>query len=151
MTRRVAITFLFLLSFTFNSLLGDEPSWTPEERERAKQRDAVVTAAVTKVVDLGQVDPYSRLISAELKIERTQKPHSELKTDALTIYYLGSHNGAKRCPNYAALEVGMTGDFYLCRGDWLTKKVDFILSMGSDFMANGSVTPQSGTAAPSKK
>ena len=149
MTRSTAITFLFLLSFTYNSLLGDEPSWTPEER--AKERDAVVKAAVTKVVDLGQVDPYSRLLSAELKIERTQKPHSELKTDALTIYYLGSHNGAKRCPNYAALVVGMTGDFYLCRGDWLTKKADFILSMGSDFIAAHSRTPQSGAAAPSKK
>jgi|GEM_PF-1681941 len=149
MTRSIANTILFLLSFTFNSLLGEEPSWTPEER--AKHRDAVVAASVTKVVDLGQVDPYSRLISAELKIERIQKPHSELKTDALKIYYLGSHNGAKRCPNYAALVVGMTGDFYLRRGDWLTKKADFILYMASDFIAAHSRTPQTVAPAPSKK
>lgn len=146
---KTALGIILLLSFTFNCLLADEPLWTPEER--ARQRDAVVTASVTNVVDLGQVDQHSRLISAELKIDRTKKPHGELKTSALTIYYLGSNNGAKRCPNFAALVVGMTGDFYLTRGDWLTKKADFILPMGSDFIATDSRTPQAGAVAPSKK
>ena len=146
---KTTITIIFLLSFTLNCLLGDEPLWTPAER--AKERDAVVTASVTNVVDLGQVDQHSRLISATLKIDRTKKPHSELKTAALTIYFLGSNNGAKRCPDFAALTVGMTGDFYLTRGDWLTKKADFILPMGSDFIVTDSRTPQTGAAAPSKK
>jgi len=146
---KTAITIIFLLTFNLNCLLGDEPHWTTEER--AKQRDAVVTASVTNVVDLGQVDQYSRLISAELKIDFTKKPHNELKTAALTIYYLGSNNGAKRCPNFAALVVGMSGDFYLTRGDWLTKKADFILPMGSDFIATDSRTPQTGAATPLNK
>lgn len=146
---KTAIAILCLIIISLSQLPGNEPLWTPEERIR--QRDAVVTASVTRVVDLGQVDVHSRLISAELKIVHIAKPHSELKSDTLTIYYLGSHSKSKRCPNFTALEVGMSGDFYLTRTDELTRKADFILAMGSDFRAAASRLPAAGAETPSRK
>lgn len=146
---KAVITLLCLISLPLSHLSGNEPSWTPEERVR--QRDAVVEALVTKVVDLGQVDAYSRLISAELKIVRISKPHNELKKDTLTIYYLGAHNNSKRCPDFPTIEVGMSGGFYLTRTAELTQKPDFILAMGSDFRAAAERLPAGSAETPPGK
>lgn len=132
MKTKTTVWILCVLSHFIGILAADEPSWTPAER--TKLRDAMVTGSVTKVTDLGEIDTHSRLVSAEITIVDVHKPHKDLPRTKVTLYYVGSNNGSRRCPRFPELNVGQKGQFYLQRGDWLTKKPDFILSIGSDFI-----------------
>lgn len=140
--RKPAIALIALLIAFIAPSQANEPFWTREQR--MEQRQAVVTGEVTKVEDLGEIGEYSRLVAAEIKIKTITKQHPELKEPTVRVYYEGSNNGAKRCPNYAALSLGMSGEFFLIRNDTLTRKQDFVIEMGSDAI----VTPTSPILSP---
>lgn len=122
---------------------ANEPGWTRDQRLELRQ--AVITGAVIRVEDMGEIDKHSRLVAADITITATAKKHPDLKDASTRVYYVGSNNGSSRCPDFAALTKGMTAEFFLVRSDSLTKKQDFIIPMGSD------VIPATPKAPPTKQ
>jgi len=131
----------FSIFLFFGQSFAEEPGWT--DAQRTERRDIVIQGEVQSVEKKQNIDEFTDLYIAKIKVFRVYKGSAELKDKALEVYYelsVSGHPGA-RCPNYAKLKQGDNGKFFIrkCYEDWKKKlKLEeisdsiFLIEMGSD-------------------
>jgi hypothetical protein len=122
------------------SVTTNEPLWT--DQERGEKRDMVCLGTVLSVKKIANINQYSDLYLAVIKIDGMKKGKKTSVGSKINVYFEFSTTGKNiRCPRYAELAAGDKDTFYLRNITEAVKKMlkletvkepAYFLEMGSD-------------------